>query len=1259
MTAGTLGGRFEMIEFVAAGGLGYVYRGRDLTTGGAVAIKLSRSLERGVLDRFVREARVLAGLDHPAIVRYLGHGETSDGGAFVAMEWLEGEDLAARLRRGVPRVEETCAVVARIARALAATHAAGVVHRDIKPSNLFLVDGVWEKAALIDFGVAHLADATVLTATGGRPGTPSYMSPEQAGRQVLSTSSDVFSLGLVFYECLTGRRCFGDGDLFQVLARIILDDTPRVSAVREGVPARIDALISRMTLKDPGSRPSAAEVAGEIEEIVGQGERSGGLPPPTITRAERRFLAVVVASAPTPKGATDQSSLTLVDPLRASAPLAAVARHLGATLEALRDGSVMAVVSGAAAPAELCSRAARLAIEMRAHLGDAPIAVATGRAASGERESIAELIARAGELVARRAPGISLDEVTAALLPARFRVESGMLRGERELVEPAPLLGRRTAFVGRDRELGVIRGVFDECRAESIPRVVLVTGAPGIGKSRIAHELLASHGGDACEVLVAGGDPIGAAPLGMLARATQGAVGILESDPPEVRRRKVDEQVSRHLPAEARRRIGEPIAELVGGGSPVDRSGRRDDPVRLGDRIRVAWQDWISAMAGTRPVLLLLDDLHWGDLATVKLIDLTLRNLVDRPFLVLALARPEVRQRFPDLWAGREVQELRLGGLRARAGSALVREALGAAISDEEVARLVERTDGNPFFLEETIRAMARGDRSAPESVLATVQVGLEQVPEEGRRLLRAASVFGTRFWMSAIQALLGEPRDGLAEWIGILCDRELVQPVVDSSYAGEQELVFRHALLRDAAYASLVEHDRVLAHRLAGDWLERVGCSDPVVLAEHFRQGEAPARASLWYLRAAERALQGDDLSLVLDHIAQARSCEPDRAIAAWLDLLEAEAHFWRRDLIEGDQAASRAMESLPPGSVEWFRAAWLGIGCGIHEVAAGRLRPLVALVRDAKPRPGAETQQLKALFGACEMLCLRGEVAEGSALIEATSAALERLAAPPPEVRAARLSAIRAWAGATDDIEHALAAGIESTGEYLASGDVRAAGFAESNVAWAYMMLGALGPSAESGMKSLALLRSAGSGSEVVIANLAVVHARLGRTGEAIRVIEADIEPRAGDGAVPATLRLALAFAQAKAGLIAEAEREARAAVSAFAEVPGAQAEALAVLAEVLLRAGRPESALESVTQAFSLIDPIVELDGLARLVRVEALAALGRRGEADTALAEARDRITARAARISDPALRAGFLESLEEHGRILALASERGV
>ena len=227
--------RFVLEARAGAGGMATIYRARDRLTGQAVAIKVLE--RRGALneERFEREARVLAELSHPGLVRYIAHG-TSGETRYLVMEWLDGTDLAERLGRGPLAVRAAVDVCRRAALALAAAHAGGIIHRDVKPSNLFLVDDRTDRVKIVDFGLARPAGADSATRTGASIGTPRFMAPEQVrGRRDLDARVDVYGLGGVLYAALAGRPPFPGADNMAVLAKVLLDDpTPLGGNTRRG-----------------------------------------------------------------------------------------------------------------------------------------------------------------------------------------------------------------------------------------------------------------------------------------------------------------------------------------------------------------------------------------------------------------------------------------------------------------------------------------------------------------------------------------------------------------------------------------------------------------------------------------------------------------------------------------------------------------------------------------------------------------------------------------------------------------------------------------------------------------------------------------------------------------------------------------------------------------------------------------------------------------------------------------------------------------
>ncbi len=247
--------------------MGTVFRALDLATGEPCAVKLlAPNASEHTRERFVREAAVLANVSDPAIVRYVDHGSDPP---FLVMEWVDGESLAERLRAGGVKPSDALALTARVVRGLAAVHALGVVHRDVKPRNVMLPRGSFENAKIVDFGVARVRTEGATT-TGVRLGTPRYMAPNKivSSRRV-DGRADIFSLGCVLFEMLTGRRAFRGDDEVAVLARVVIEDAPRVRSVRTDVPDALDDLVARLLARDVKLRPHANELlATEIADLA-------------------------------------------------------------------------------------------------------------------------------------------------------------------------------------------------------------------------------------------------------------------------------------------------------------------------------------------------------------------------------------------------------------------------------------------------------------------------------------------------------------------------------------------------------------------------------------------------------------------------------------------------------------------------------------------------------------------------------------------------------------------------------------------------------------------------------------------------------------------------------------------------------------------------------------------------------------------------------------------------------------------------------
>ncbi|HWO26549.1 MAG TPA: protein kinase [Kofleriaceae bacterium] len=1294
-----LGERFEIDQRVASGGMGQVFRARDMWSGGLVAVKMLHGEPDTNLTRFAHERRALAELSHPGIVRYIAHGLTASGEPYLAMEWLDGEDLAARLAGGKLSIEDSLALAARVAEALAAAHARDIVHRDLKPGNIFLEGGRVARVKVLDFGIARLEDATRVTLSGSILGTLGYMAPEQA-RAVheLDARADVFSLGCVLFECLTGTPAFEAEHPMALLMKLLFAEPPRLADVLPAAPPALDALLARMLAKEPADRPAhggaVAEAIAALGSHLGAGGAVAAAPPATgLTLDEQRMLSVLVVGVedePWGHGEPAEPAPPEARAAQREQALRESAASWGGQLERLRDGSVAVALGGAGPVTDHAAQAARCALWLRTRIPGRRIALATGRADRTGRMPAAETIDRAARMLlagsgaAEAAPpagdSIAIDEITAGLLDARFDVrehDAGYaLHGEREIAEGTrSLLGRATPCVGRDPELQALEQLFEECTEEPVARAALVTAPPGTGKSRLAQELLraVSARGAPVAVWISRGEPHRAgSAFSLLAQLLRGACGIADGEPPDAQREKLAAHVAARVDAPARRHVAEFLGEIIGApfpdGDSLPLRAARQDAQLMSDQLRAAFLELLAAELGAQPVLIVLEDLHWGDRPTVQFLDAALRDLRERPLFVLALARPEVRELFPRLWDERPLLDLSLKQLGKKASERLVRHVLGDTTERALVDRLVRLSEGNAFYLEELIRAAASGQRDdLPETVVAMVQSRLAALDDDERRILRAASIFGEVFWPGALTRLVGGAARAaaMAEALEELVDRELIFSRKQGRFPGEAEYAFRHALLREGAYATLTDEDRALGHRLAGEWLEQHGEPDPLALAAHFERGGDRARAGLHYLRAAELACRGGDSPAGIARVTRALDCGvPGELRTRCLGML-CELYFFTRTFHSDALAhAEEAVQIAPRGAAAWSQGLAIKV---MHSLVAGKLEELMALLAlagETEPAPGAVSPWTLCLCAGVSLLDLLGRFRAAHQLLQKLTAGV-RAAGDQEPIAAAQVHGLQAarMAYAEEDPMQGLVHAEAYSRLAQAIGHRRYVEYAKIVIGTNLWCLGAFAGTDRLLMEVNVSDSELGMGLSHRLFVPIWLLADLDNLDEARRWADRLIEA----GRTRRMLldesrgRWALAEVLRRAGELEAADAEIQAALAilrraAPRDLPGA----LATLAAVRLAQARPAEALAAAVEGVAAYEAMGACGffrgAFLRLVHARCLELEGDYEGAMATLAAARARLFAIAAKIDDPAYRESFLESVPENREILALARQ---
>jgi eukaryotic-like serine/threonine-protein kinase len=635
--------------------------------------------------------------------------------------------------------------------------------------------------------------------------------------------------------------------------------------------------------------------------------------------------------------------------------------------------------------------------------------------------------------------------------------------------------------------------------------------------------------------------------------------------------------------------------------------------------------------------------------------------LAAKPLFVLALARPQVDRRFPNLWSARSPQRIGLPPLSARSSQHMVEHVVGA-IPEASSQWIVDRAQGSPFYLQELLRVVVEGgqvgdDSKLPDTVLGMVQARLDSFGPEAKRVLRAASVFGESFSAAGVKALLDDSgRRDVNHWLDIL---EAQEVVFCRRNRERRDYAFRHALIRQAAYDLLPPDARRVGHLLAGRFLEQTGEPDGSVLADHFeRAGDNPA-AVRWLVLAAQQALDANDVSEAVARVDRAVRLGAEGEELCQLKLTEARARRWTGEYAEAEQAAKDALRTKDERR-KLLALAALFDGLG----------PQAKYDQIANQYPVAQPEQEELLniwLDAMETGAAYLSVGIAPSYCDQMLALFAKHEARLDPIMLARRDSFQARAARTrgDHVEVVVCLR-RAVSRFRDVGLQFDAHIALGNVANSLCEIGQLENAVDDirqvvdfGLKADLKHVQAGS-----LALLALLLACLGTFDEA-RTQGKRAQALArdqGDRRFQGFAEVSLSITEFLAGEYRAAEQYALAGSATWDAVPLARPFAVALLARALAAEGRATEALAHAREAHAQLEKMGSVDdgeATIRLALAECLLAAGDRDAAREATTKAAAWLRDRADKIDHAPYRESFLSRIPEHRRILDLAREFGV
>ncbi|MEX1033735.1 MAG: protein kinase [Cellvibrionaceae bacterium] len=889
---------YRLLERLGQGGMGVVYKAYDEKLQRIVAIKFLSSIRAANptdKERFVQEATAAASLNHPNVCGVYEIGESDDGQLYIVTAFCEGQDLAALIAANQLSLEQVLGISIQLCGALGSAHAKGIVHRDLKPANVIVSEAL--HVQLVDFGIAKIAGKDI-SQTGQIIGTFAYMSPEQFSGAIIDQRTDIWSLGVLLYEMLTGKRLYSGDSPAEIMYQLFNRELPGLT---EDLPeqARFNQIIARCLSVDRQRRFYSTElVANELKALERSLEQSAQLDtlPSRAAAAEpdgtktgtasltlseyRKVIAMGIDFCP---GSGDQRTREAIKKQ--------IKKHGGKVRDgdqlfayfgfpALGEGAADSALGCALLLMQLYGGASQSGSAVRRiALHNAPVVISNDHL-GGRRKLSGDIAASLEPLLrSHSAASVLLSESAAKRLrrslpdSAQLRLDPNLGEGFYELDDVRDLQVFSSTWhygsqlMGRYHELGLLESAWRDA-SEGETRTVMITGDAGMGKTRLIHELKRSiatkepHQEEPHQIVECWCDPhqqdTALYPIVACIKQLINSRTGEEPEPAEF----LDQWLATLgiTDSDSSQTLGW-LLGVVGNSS----LGVRETAESLKNKSYRLLERVVTQLASRTSLLFVVEDLHWADASTIQWLDRLLSRPLAGPVMMVLSGRPELFARWR---AHSQLTQLALNKL----GRADSRDIIHALSKDRRLPPSLEdlvldKTAGNPLFVEEytnmllgQLPASASPDREAGPYMDERIPDSLEDVLHSrldylggAKVVAQAAAVAGRVFDESPLRDLLADAAASVSHHLAALTEADII------FRSGDTQYTFKHALIRDALYSSMTPALQKSLHQDIGRLLSVQAEAGENQLAEsvahHFSKAQQFDRSVQWWTIAATNA--------------------------------------------------------------------------------------------------------------------------------------------------------------------------------------------------------------------------------------------------------------------------------------------------------------------------------------------------------------------------------------------------------------------